>query len=216
MTSQTLSEHSFADLTVAGWLDALAAATPAPGGGSAAAMVAAMGAALVAMVAGLTVGRPRHAAVEAEMAAVLRRAGALRGELMAAADADARAYLSVMAAYRLPKGDERQQDERRSAIQAALRGAAETPLAVAGAALELLDLAGRAAALGNPNASTDAAVAALLAHAGLQAAARNVRANLRLIGDEAFVRPTEERVARLLEKGDQALKAALAAADARG
>ncbi|MEJ5200418.1 MAG: cyclodeaminase/cyclohydrolase family protein, partial [Anaerolineae bacterium] len=88
--------------------------------------------------------------------------------------------------------------------------------AVAEAAAELLDLAGRAAALGNPNASSDAAVAALLAHAGLQGAVRNVRINLRQIGDEAFVQAAEARVAHLLERGERALKAALDAADKRG
>ncbi|MCX7669213.1 MAG: cyclodeaminase/cyclohydrolase family protein [Anaerolineae bacterium] len=216
MTAQILAERSLSDLTVAGWLDALAAATPAPGGGAAAALAAAMSAALVAMVAGLTVGRPRYAAVEDTMMAVLRRAEALRGELAAAADADTRAYLEVMAAYRLPKEEEPQRAERRAAIQAALRRAAEVPLAVAEAAVELLDLAGRAAALGNPNAASDAAVAALLAHAGLQGAARNVRINLLQIGDDAFVQAAETRITRLLAAGAQALSAALSAADQRG
>jgi len=215
MTSPSLPERSFADLSITGWLDALAAATPTPGGGSAAALAAAMGAALAAMVAGLTIGRPRYAAVEAEMAVILRRAETLRNELMAATDLDAAAYGAVMAAYRLPKEDERQRAERAAAIRLALRRAAEVPLSVAEAAVELLHLAERAAALGNANASTDAAVAALLAHAGLHGAARNVRINLRSLDDDA-ARAMEERLARLLDEGDRGLKAALAAADARG
>lgn len=216
MTAQSVHEAPLANLSVARWLDALAAGTPAPGGVAAAALAAAMGAALAGMVAGLTMGRPRYAAVEAGMEAILRRAKALRGELTAAADADVRAYGAVMAAYRLPKANESQRVERAAALQAALRRAVETPLAVAEAAVEVLDLAGRAAALGNPNAASDAAVAALLAHAGLDGAARSARSNLRQIKDDAFVQEAEARCTRLLAEGQQALRAALATAEERG
>ena len=203
-------------MSVAELLAALAAATPAPGGGSAAALAAAMSAALVAMVAGLTVGRPRYAAVAAEMAEIQQRAETLRQTLAAAADADAAAYLAVMAAYRLPRENAAQQAERAAAIQAALRHAAEVPLAVAGHCSEILGLAGRVAARGNPNAASDAAVAALLAHAGLQAAVRNVRINLNGIGDRTFCEAAEVNVARVLQTAGPLLADALAAADARG
>ncbi len=209
-------QTSLSQLSVAGLLDALAAATPAPGGGAAAALAAAMGAALIAMVAGLTVGRPRYAAVAAEMAEIQARAEILRQTLVAAADDDTAAYLAVMAAHRLPRESAVQQADRGGAIQAALRRAAEVPLAVAAHCVELLDLAGRVAARGNPNAASDAAVAALLAHAGLQGAVRNVRINLNGIGEAAFCAAAEAAVAQALQAAGPLLADALAAADARG
>ncbi|MDQ1300396.1 MAG: methenyltetrahydrofolate cyclohydrolase [Chloroflexota bacterium] len=216
MTTPSTPEHSLSDLSIRAFLDALASATPAPGGGSAAALVAAMGAALTAMGAGLTVGRPRYADAQEEMATVLGQAAALRSALTTAADADMNAYLVVMAAYRLPKESATQKAARAAAIEAAMRGAATAPLAVAERCAELLDLAGRVAGRGNPNASGDAAVGALLAYAGLQGAVRNVRINLRSIGDAAFCQAAEEDAARLLREGERLLAAALAAADARG
>jgi formiminotetrahydrofolate cyclodeaminase len=216
MTTQYTPGHPLSDLPVSALLDALAAATPAPGGGSAAALAAAMSAGLIAMVAGLTVGRPRYAGVQDEMAAVLSRAETLRRALAGGADADTNAYLAVMAAYRLPKESDAQKAERAAAIAAAMRRAAEVPLKTAGWCAELLELAGRVAARGNPNAGSDAAVAALLAHAGLLGAVRNVRINLRDISDADFCRAAEAEASRLLREGEQLLAAALAAADARG
>jgi formiminotetrahydrofolate cyclodeaminase len=216
MTTQDTPGQSLSDLPFSALLAALAGATPAPGGGSAAALAAAMGAALTTMVAGLTVGRPRYADAQEEMAAVLSRSETLRHALAGAADADTAAYLAVTTAYRLPKESDAQKAERAAAIQAAMRRAAEIPLLTAGWCAELLDLAGRVAARGNPNASSDAAVAALLAHAGLLGAARNVRINLRSISDTAFCQAAEADTARLLREGERLLAAALAAADARG
>lgn len=216
MTTHNTPKHSLSDLSVGALLDALAAATPAPGGGSAAALVAAMSAGLIAMAAGLTVGRPRYADAQDEMAAVLNRAEALRRTLAGAADADMDAYLAVMAAYRLPKADDAQKAARAAAIAAAMRRAAETPLTTAGWCVELLALAGRATARGNPNASSDAAVAALLAHAGLRGAVRNVQINLHSLSDAAFCQAAETEAARLLQEGEHLLAAALVAADARG
>jgi len=179
-------------------------------------LAGALGAALAAMVAGLTVGRERYAAHDAEMRSLLEQADALRQELVALMDADTAAYTAVMAAYKLPKDTEAQRAERTAAIQAALRGAADTPLATAAACADVLRLSVQAATHGNRNAASDAAVSALLAHAGLRGAARNVRINLKSIDDEGFCMSAEARVADLLQAGEQALAEALAAADARG
>ena len=212
----SLSPKRLSDLTIDEFLAAVAADTPAPGGGSVAALAGALGAALAAMVAGLTVGRERYAAHDAEMRSLLAQASALRQELVALMDADTAAYTAVMAAYKLPKDTEPQRAERAATIQAALRGAAETPLAAAAACADVLRLTVQAAAHGNRNAASDAAVSALMAHAGLRGAARNVLINLKSIDDEAFCRTAETRVADLLQAGEQALSDALAAADARG
>jgi methenyltetrahydrofolate cyclohydrolase len=203
-------------LSLDSFVAAVASDAPAPGGGSVAALAGALGAALAAMVAGLTVGRERYAVHDAEMRSLLAQADALRRELLALMDADTAAYTAVMAAYKLPKETETQRAERAATIQVALRGAAETPLDAAAACTDVLRLAARAAAHGNRNAASDAAVSALVSYAGLRGAARNVLVNLKSIDDAAFCRAAETRVAELLAAGEQALAEALAAADARG
>ncbi len=195
------SHKRLGDLTIDEFLATVAADTPAPGGGSVAALAGALGAALAAMVAGLTVGRERYAAHDAEMRSLLARANALRQELVALMDTDTAAYTAVMAAYKLPKDTEAQRAERTATIQAALRGAAETPLAAATVCAAVLRLTVQAAAHGNRNAASDAAVSALMAHAGLVGAARNVRINLKSIDDEAFCRAAETRVAGAASRG---------------
>jgi formiminotetrahydrofolate cyclodeaminase len=201
------------NLPVNAFLDTVASDNPAPGGGSVVALAGALGAALVAMVARLTAGRERYAAYDAEMRTLLRQADALRQDLADLVDADSTAYTAVTAAYQLPKGSEELKAQRTAAIQVALRRAVEMPLAVAAACVAVLQLAGQAAGHGNRNAASDAAVAALMAYAGLQGAGRNVRVNLRTIRDEAFCREAEQRVAELLVEGQKGLAAALQAAD---
>ncbi len=159
------------------FLDALARATPTPGGGSAAAYAGAMAAALLAMVARLTIGKKKYTAVEDRMREIEKRAESLRRELSAAVAADAAAFDSVMAAYRLPKDTPESQSQRAAAIQSATRQAAEVPLDVAQKALEVLELAGEAVEYGNINAISDAGSAAALAGASLDGAALNVRIN---------------------------------------
>ncbi len=159
------------------FLDALAEGTPTPGGGSAAAYAGAMGAALVAMVAQLTLGKPKYADVESQMQAILKEAELLRALLNAAAEADSAAFEAVMAAYRLPKENEEQKAARVAAIQQATLEAAEVPFETARKAVRVLQLAVQAATLGNLNAITDAGSAAALAQAAFTGAGYNVRVN---------------------------------------
>jgi len=202
------------NLTLTEFADALGSAETAPGGGSAAALAGALAGALAVMVARLTLGRPKYAAHQDEMAAVEVRANALKTRLLALVDADTAAYNRVTDAYKLPKDTDAQKTRRTAAIQTAFRAATEAPLASAEACAEVLDLAGQVAAHGNRNAASDAAVAALLAHAGLLGAVRNVRINLGSLQDAAFRAHAENRAALLLKAGDAALARALAAADA--
>ncbi len=213
MTDQSPSPR-LCDLPVDDFLAAVADGTPAPGGGAVAALAGALGAALVTMVAQLTIGRARYAAHAAEVAAALLRAAALRQTLTGLVDADAAAYGMLAIVYKMPTATEAAKAERTAAIQSALRAATETPLAAAGACLEVLALAGQMAAHGNRNATGDAAVAALIAHAGLHGSARNVWINLTGIQDATFRAAAGQRVAELLAEGEQALAAALRAADA--
>jgi formiminotetrahydrofolate cyclodeaminase len=199
-------------LPVEDFLATLADAAPAPGGGSAAALAGALGASLAAMVARLTVGRARFAAVEEQMTTWRDQADGLRVRLAGLVDADAGAYSQVMAAYRLPEDTPEQQAQRSEAVQSALRQAAELPLSVAAACVDVLELLPDVARLGNRNAATDAAVAAVLAHAGLQGALRNVLVNLASVKDRAFVDEAQARATALAGAGDAALAAAMAAA----
>ena len=216
MTMASSSPSRLCDLTVAEFLTVLAGDTPAPGGGSAAALAGALGSALVSMVARLTINRERYAAVQEEMARVRDHAEVLRLRLTALVDADAAAYDRVTAAYKLPKDIEAAKFQRAEAIQAALKGAVEVPLEVAAACADVLGLTCQVAAHGNRNAASDAAVGALLAYAGLQGAARNVRINLAAIQDDAFSLAAGLRATQLETIGGQALAEALAAVDAGG
>ncbi|MCS7002105.1 MAG: cyclodeaminase/cyclohydrolase family protein [Dehalococcoidia bacterium] len=169
------------------FLDALASASPTPGGGGAAALTTAMAAALVAMTANLTIGKPQYAAVEAEMRDLLARAEAIRAEATALIQGDADAYNGVMAAYALPRGTDEQKRERSAAIQAALRAACQPPLHLATLARAVIELSVPAAEHGNANVVSDAVAAAHLAYAGLEAARLNVEINLKAIKDPVFV-----------------------------
>lgn len=197
------------DLTVRAFADRVAAAEAAPGGGSAAALSGSLGAALVAMVANLTIGRPKYAEHEVVMQAVLAQARRLQGQLLALVDADTAAYENVVAAYRLPKGNEEQKASREGAVQEAMKHAADIPLATAEACVQVLNIAALATEHGNTNASSDAAVAGLLAHAGMLGAARNVRINLQQIKDAEFCRAAEARLSGLVGNAEAALKRAL-------
>jgi glutamate formiminotransferase/formiminotetrahydrofolate cyclodeaminase len=160
-----------------GFLDRLAAGTPTPGGGSAAAQAGAMAAALVAMVGRLTVGKKKYAEVQAEAERIIESAEALRRRLEAAVEHDARAYESVLAATRLPADSEQRTLARLSAIEQATVRAGEVPLGVARDCAGALGLALAIASIGNVNAISDAGVAGELALAGLKGAALNVRIN---------------------------------------
>lgn len=160
--------------TLDAWLDELAGASPVPGGGSAAALAGVLAGALVAMVARLTIGRKAYAAADARAREILAEAETLRGELRRLVDEDAAAYAAVSAAYKVPKEDPR----RAQAIDAALLGAARTPLDVARRAARLVELAREIGAIGNRNARSDAKVGELLARAALAGAVENVRVNV--------------------------------------
>jgi glutamate formiminotransferase / formiminotetrahydrofolate cyclodeaminase len=165
-------------LGVRHFVDSVAADDPTPGGGTVAALVGALGAALTGMVAGLTLGRPRYAPVEASMQRVRRDAGALQQALMELMGADREAFDAVMLAYRLPRATAEETERRRDAIQAALRRATQVPIATMQRAVEVMRLARDAAAAGNLNAVSDAGVAAYLAQAAALSAALNVTINI--------------------------------------
>ncbi|MDK2980849.1 MAG: glutamate formiminotransferase / formiminotetrahydrofolate cyclodeaminase [Chloroflexota bacterium] len=188
------------------FLDALASDAPTPGGGSAAAFTAAEAAALVAMVARLTLGKKKYAEVEDQMKDLAEQADALRAQLNAAIAEDSQAFEAVMQAYRLPKEDEAQVEQRNVAIQAATLQAARVPLQTAETTLEVMRLAEQAAAQGNLNAITDAWSAAVLAHAAISCAGANVRINLSGLKDEQETRALGQRLAVVDQAAEKLLK----------
>ena len=183
------------------FLEALAAGTAAPGGGSAAAYAGAMGAALVAMVCRLTIGKKKYAQVESEMQSILQEAETLRASLTQAIQDDTAAFENVMAAFRLPKDAPEQVTLRQEAIEAATLVAAEVPLQVARNALRILELAVRVISVGNINAISDGASAAALARAAISSAGYNVRINVASLGDES---PRQELLAAIADIDTQA------------
>ncbi len=194
------------------FVEQVAAATPAPGGGSVAALAGALAAALASMAAGLTVGRKKYAAVEAEMQGILREAEGIRAALLRLVDEDAQAYGHVMAAYKLPKTTDAEVTAREQAVQAALAGAAETPLRTAEQALAALKLLAQVARDGNPNARTDAMVGALIAEAAVRGAALNVRVNVGAMTDAAVAARFGEAI-RAVEDEARALAARVVAGE---
>lgn len=178
--------HAIVHQPLQEFLDRLAGSAATPGGGSAAAIMGAMGAALVSMVCRLTIGKKNYLEVEAEMTAVLGEAESLRARLTGMIVEDIAAFDALMAAYALPRTTDEQTAARSAAIQAGLAQATEVPLACARICAEVIDLSHRAAEKGNLNVISDAGVAALAAQAALRSAALNVYINAPGIKDRGF------------------------------
>jgi glutamate formiminotransferase/formiminotetrahydrofolate cyclodeaminase len=187
--------------SLSGFIASVAAPTPAPGGGSVSALAGALAAALAQMVAGLTIGKKKYAAVENEMKEIALQAASLVNEFSALAPRDAAAYTAVMTAHKLPGDSPADAEKKNDAITHALLGAAEVPLDTARACLRVLELAIAVAARGNANAVSDAGVAALLAHAACRGAVYNVRINVSAL-------PDKSKGKRLVEEGQRLLDAA--------
>ena len=193
------------DKTVKAFLDELSSSSPAPGGGSVAALSGALGAALISMVSQLTLRREKYTAVQDEMAGLLERSTRLRAELLAMLEEDVRVFMELTLRMKMPRDTAEQKAARAAAMDQALKAAAAVPMRVAEACVAVMDLCLPAVEMGNANAVSDAGVAALMAEAGLRGAALNVLINLAWIKDEAFVKASREKLDALLE-GRSALR----------
>ena len=188
----------FGKFRVDEFLAALGAQEPAPGGGTAAAVSGAMGAALVEMVAALTLGKEKFADVHPAMGAILEAASVARAEMLSLAREDALAYEAVVAARRMPRENEEEKAARARAIDAANRLATEVPMRTARTAVLLLAALPELAEKGNPNAVSDAGTAALLLTASAEGALLNVGINLPGVKDPVFVGQMQGETADLL------------------
>lgn len=174
-------------LSVTEYVSQLASNQPAPGGGSAAGLVGALGAALGEMVGNFTVGRKKYADVEEEVGAALARLTDLREQLLGLTDADAEAYTQVGAAYGMPKETDDERCARAEAIEQALKAAAEVPRQIALRAAEVLDALPVLLEKGNQNLVSDVAVGARLAFAAVECGWLNVEINLASMKDEQHI-----------------------------
>jgi formiminotetrahydrofolate cyclodeaminase len=197
------------------FLDELASSSPAPGGGSVAALSGALGAALTSMVCRLTIGKKKYAEVQQEMESVLRRSEELRSSFTNLVEEDTKAFNSVMKAFALPKETEEEKQVRTAAIEEATKKATLVPLRVTELCREALSLAKIAAEKGNTNSSSDAGVSALMLQAACAAAALNVRINLSSLQDEPFVEETRGKVNRILREVEDLSREVLKITDAR-
>jgi len=199
--------------SLSGFVGSVASSSPTPGGGSVAAHVGALGAALAQMVAGLTAGRKKYVAVDAEMRELGLEAAGLVNTLSSLVARDANAYGAVSAAYKMPSEPAEAANARQAAITDALLGAAEVPLETARACAEVAELAATCAEKGNTNAVSDAGVAALLADAACRGAVYNVRINVSALEDRSRGATLIDDANRLIAKTKEAANRAAAAVE---
>ena len=181
------------------FLDELASAAPAPGGGSVAALTGALGAALISMVSNLTTGKDKYADVQVEISGILDKSERLRRELTELLEEDVRVYTELSQTMKMPRDTDEQKRSRAAAMDKTLKAATDVPMRVAEACVAVMELCRPAAEKGNINAVSDVGVGILLAEAGLRSAALNVLINLGWIKDEAFVEQRRKKLDGLLK-----------------
>jgi len=187
-----------ASMSVGAFVDEVSRDTPAPGGGSIAALAGALGAALASMVSNLSIGKGEFDERYDELCELAEQAQSAKDELVRAIDADTAAFNEVIAAMRMAKDTPEQVAARHKAIQAGYRSATQVPLRTAHLCQDVLKLCRAAANIGNRAVMSDAGVGALMAWAGVRGAIHNVRINLPHTGDDGFVKEMESELATLL------------------
>ena len=199
-----------ASMKINSFLSELASSSPAPGGGSVAALAGSLGTALSSMVCNLTIGKEKYVDVQDEIKVVLFKSEKIRKGLVELIDRDTEAFNDVMKAFKMPKETEKQKETRHKAIQEGYKTAAEVPLETAHICEKILDIALVVAEKGNTNSITDAAVSAIMAKAGVESAILNVKINLGSIKDEKFVQKISSELDKIqknaTKKTDEVMK----------
>lgn len=191
---------AFRDQTIDAFMQELSSKTPIPGGGGASALVGALSASLTHMVGALTVGKPKYAAVEAEMVELLNQTEALANRFLALMDEDAAAFEPLAQAYRLPKETEEEKASKAVQMEAALKSAVQPPLAIMETCEQALPLIAFCAEKGSVVAVSDAGVAASLCRAALEGASLNVFINTQGMQDKAYAEMLNLRAHALLSR----------------
>ena len=195
------------DMTLTDFCTAIASKEPAPGGGSVAAMSAAMGIGLVGMVAQLTIGRKKYAEHQDLMQEIIVQSEELRHKLVSAIDRDTLAYNEVAAVFSMPKETDADKAARAAAMEISLKAATAVPQEVMGLCLAALDLAEKAVGRSNTNAASDLGVAAHTLLAGAHGAWMNVLINLSGIRDAEFVQQTKTDGAAIIKQAEKSAEA---------
>ncbi len=185
-----------------GFLSEVASSSPAPGGGSVAAVAGALGAALCSMVCRLTIGKKKYAEFEEELKMILERSEVLQRELKELVTKDAESFNAVMNARKLSERNEHEVARRLNAIEESTKRAASVPLEVMEKSFAVLGLSKIVAQKGNPNVASDAGVSALMAKAAIDGAYLNVKINLPSIEDKEFIASTKERAEKIKREAE--------------
>jgi len=199
--SEAAAKTALPALSVEEFTNRLSAKDPVPGGGGAAALAGALGAALSGMVANLTIGKPKYAEVEEEVQSLKVAAYRLQKELLALIDKDAAAFAPLAGAYRMASQTESEKKEKERVMQACLKEASLAPLEIMEKCFETLHIAQKLSEKGSVLAVSDAGCAAELIKAAMTSAWLNVRINLRLIQDKQFADEIEAKGQALLKEG---------------
>ncbi|HKZ22199.1 MAG TPA: glutamate formimidoyltransferase [candidate division Zixibacteria bacterium] len=175
------------------FIDEVASSSPAPGGGSVAALVGSLGAALSSMVCNLTIGKKKYAQYESELKEILESSEQLRRNLEELIVRDQESFNQVMSAYKLPKNTATEQKRQKEIFQEALKRACLVPLEVMEKTAEILEISHILAVKGNQNAISDVATAVQIAGAASESAWYNVKINMKSIEDQSFVADAKQR-----------------------
>ncbi|MGC8645010.1 MAG: glutamate formimidoyltransferase [Thermoplasmata archaeon] len=196
----------FRNESMVSYLSDLASDKPAPGGGSASAIVGAMGAALISMVAGLTIGKKGYESVGREMEGIRERAEQLVWKLYRQAERDTKSYNDLSAALQMPKGTEEEKAARTKAIQERLKAATEVPYETGSAAATLFEVLPFMIEKGNRNAISDVYCAGLFLYSSVFGSMQNVKINLSLIKDQEFVKEYRGKMDSLIGQASKAIE----------
>ena len=195
-----VADGALVNMKVNDFVDEVSRDTPAPGGGSIAALAGALGSALASMVVNLSVGKGEFDSQYEELCQLADKAQTIKDQLVLAIDADTQAFNEVIAGMRMAKDTAEQIALRSKVIRAGYKSAAEVPLQTAELCRQVLDICQFAANIGNMAVMSDAGVGALMAYAGVQGAIHNVRINLPHTKDEAFITKMQSQLGALLSE----------------
>ena len=190
--------------TIDEFLDSLASKSSTPGGGAAAAMTAALGAAIIEMACSFAIGRRKYASHQDQLQHTSDRCREIRARAIELADLDSQVFQEVMDAFRLPRDSKVRRERRKRAISQSAESAARVPLELAEICADLVGLGANAAELGNPNLVADAVGGAALARGAVRICELNVRSNLALVSDDQFVASARRHLKRVAEASQSA------------
>jgi glutamate formiminotransferase/formiminotetrahydrofolate cyclodeaminase len=193
------------EMNLSAFTDEVSRESPAPGGGSVAALAGALGAALASMVANLTANKRGTESLDSILNEVAARSQELKFELLKAVDEDAKAFAAVMAASRMPSGTEEEKVARKEALQNGLRAAIEVPMKTAQWSVEALTLAETVARLGNPNSISDIGVGAQMAYSGVKGGIYSIAVNLKDVTDREYASSVRKQCAELESQAEAKL-----------